>query len=367
MTGRTDPPEGPAPGGDDDEFRSTAFDESFVQAARLREHSAKERLDEHRPSVTEAESSHRRGTGPPSADRGRRRGVSGQFIGLLLVIVLAFGAAIYMGAGSPYEGTSQAAPQVPLRATVVPLMPRGAVPGADPSELFANSPAADFATGSDAVTLPTARATTHFTSSQVSTALATARRYVVDSSTRPEVLSGKSSEPVRALLNPNQHGDFDRSLRAPAADGRQEATGWMVRFHPEEARLADPRVRIHGTFTVSEAGAGALEVTAQHVLVYALRPAGADEENASLFTVRRQVRMRFTPHELRTGVLTLVQSTTQAGPLPCAEDTHDWMRPLLAGETAGEDGSAGTDPYNEDMRRTALCGVLARSAQPDLD
>lgn len=356
------------------------FDESFVKAAHLREYSAQERLDEHERPVADVPDAPPEpktatvATGP-TVSRGRdKRRISGQFVGLLLVIVLAFGAAIYMGARSPYQDSAGANPQIPLRATLVPLVPRGTVPGGEAAELFRKSPAARFETAPEAVTLPRAQATAHFTSRQVQVALSTARQYVIASATHPDVLTGRTGQPVRALLTPVQRDQFDRGIRTPAADGRYAATGWLVRFHPDEARLADRGVRARGTFTVTEAGSGALEVTAQHVLVYALRPAagdageaGAEEAKASLFTVRREVRMRFTAAELRTGVLTVAQATVQAGPLPCAEDTHDWLRPLLAGEDVGADGSAGTDPYAGDVSRTALCGVLARSAQPRVD
>ena len=353
------------------------FDESFVKAAHLREYSAQERLDEHeRPVADVPEVAPEEGAASlasePGLGRGRaKRRISGQFVGLLLVIVLAFGAAIYMGARSPYQDSAGANPQIPLRATLVPLVPRGTVPGGEAAELFRNSPAARFETAPQAVTLPRAHATAHFSSRQVQVALSTARQYVLASATHPGVLAGKTAQPVRELLTPGQRGQFDRGIRTPAADGQYAATGWLVRFHPDEARLADPGVRVRGTFTATEAGSGALEVTAQHVLVYSLRPAAgnarAKEAKTSLFTVRREVRMRFTSAELRTGVLTVAQVTVQAGPLPCAEDTHDWLRPLLAGEDVGADGSAGTDPYAGGVSRTALCGVLARSAQPQVD
>lgn len=353
------------------------FDESFVNAARLREFSARERLNEHDRPVADIPDSQRHegrtrgddegGSGPPGGQESRgRRGISGQFVGLLLVIVLAFGAAIFMGARGSQQELPSAAPQIPLRSTVVPLIPRGTVPGADPAELVQGSPAARFAEGTRAVKLPRAQATRNYTSRQVRAALVIARQYVVASSINPEVLEGKSGQPVRELLSPGQRAQFDRSLRTPTADGQLLATGWMVRFDPEEAALAQPGVRVRGTLSVTETDGGALEVSAQHVLVYTLRPVNEEDAKASLFTARREVRMRFTEPELRAGQLTVAQVMLQAGPLPCAEATHDWLRPLLAGEDPGSDGSAGTDPYAVDGSRTALCGVLARSAQPDV-
>ncbi|MCK1795864.1 hypothetical protein MTQ01_07565 [Streptomyces sp. XM4193] len=375
MAGRADPPEGRPAGDDDDEFRSTVFDESFVRAAQLREFSARERLDEQERPVADlpdprtaerTQPGDREGAAPPVGSG--RRGVSGQFLVLLLVVLIAFGAAIYMGARSPYEDPAHAQSRIPLRTTIVPLVPRGSVPGAEAEELYRSSPAARLEAGPNAVTLPSARSTTNFSLRQVRLALTTTRQYVIASALNPDVLAGRTVSPVRRLLSHGQRDQFDRSMRAPADDGRYGATGWLMRFQPEEAKLADSDVRVRGTFSVAETDSGALEVSAQHVLVYALRPVeGERKADASLFTARREVRMRFTRGELRTGVGTVAQVTVQAGPLPCAEDTHDWLRPLLAGEDVGADASAGTDLYAGDIRRTELCGVLARSAQPKVD
>lgn len=383
MAGHAGPPEGtPLGGGDDDEFRSTVFDESFVNAAHLKEFSARERLDEHERPVADvpqherdAEETGEAGgasdaSGEAPAGRGHqgRRRISGQFVGLLLVIVLAFGAAIYMGASGSQQELPAAAPQIPLRSTVVPLMPRGTVPGADPAELLRQSHAARFETGQSAVTLPSALGTQNFTSRQVRAALVIARQYVIASSMDPEVLAGETGKPVRELLSPGQRSQFDHSLRNPTTDDRFAPTGWMVRFDPEEVELAQPDVRARGTLRVQEADSDALEISAQHVLAYTLRATGEGKDaEASLFTARREVRLRLTHSEIRLGQLTVEKVTLQAGPLPCAEATHDWLRPLLAGEDPGADASAGTDPYATDGSTTALCGVLARSAQPDLD
>src|SRR5882757_11245838 len=107
------PPEGTpegAPGGGDDEYRSVVFDESFVKAARIQEFSARERLD-----------------GAARAVRIRRvlpRGMARQATALILLIVLAFGFAIYMGIRHPYKANAPGTSQ-PLRVTLIPLVPAG--------------------------------------------------------------------------------------------------------------------------------------------------------------------------------------------------------------------------------------------------
>ncbi len=356
MGGPGDPPEGTPdgfPNGAEDEYRSVVFDESFVRAARLQEYSARERLADHAPAV-------RRRTSV-------RRGLSRQALILVLLIAVAFGTAVYMGVRHPTQGgtvTGQPTAE-PLRMTVIPLAPRGHVPGTrDLERLYAESPAAQFRIGAEGIPLPAARRTEHFSDGQVLAALSTAKDYVVRSSLHPEVLSGGQVRAVRVLLDPDQLDQFDRSFDQPTADGQHSATGWLVRFDPAATELADPRIRVRGSMHAEETDASTLEVTADHTFVYALRPAGADRAaEASLFTVRRELHFRFDRDDLRLHQTHVVGSQLQAGPLSCAEDTAARLHPLLAGQAARAGGPAGSDPYAS-AGATALCGTLADSAQP---
>ncbi|MDX2676822.1 SCO2583 family membrane protein [Streptomyces sp. NY05-11A] len=354
MAGLGDPPEGTpegTPGGGEDEYRSVVFDESFVRAARLQEYSAHERMADHAPAVRRR---------PPL-----RRGLSRQALVLVLLIAVAFGTAVYMGVRSPYQSAMTRGPVEPLRMTVIPLSPQGVVPGAaDPESLFARSPAAQFRIGAEGIPLPPSRSTAHFSDSQVVTALITAKDYIVHSSLFPEVLTGQQVRPVRALIDADQLDQFDESFSHPAADGRHAPTGWLVRFDPAEAQLADSSIRVQGTLQAAETDSATLEVTADHTFVYALRPTGAAATApVSLFTVRRELHFRFDREDLRTHQVQLIVSYVQAGPLSCAEDSTNHLRPLLAGQTAKAGGPAGTDPYATGGA-TPLCGALAQSAQP---
>ncbi|WP_329217269.1 hypothetical protein OG352_14660 [Streptomyces sp. NBC_01485] len=354
MAGPGDPPEGTpesTSGGGEDEYRSVVFDESFVRAARIQEYSAQERLADHAPAVRRR---------PPL-----RRGLSRQVLILVLLIAVAFGTAVYMGVRSPYQDSVLRGPVEPLRMTVIPLSPQGAVPGAaDPESLFAHSPAARFRIGAEGIPLPASRRTAHFSDSQVVTALTTAKDYIVHSSLYPEVLTGQQVRPVRALIDAEQLDQFDESFSHPAADGRHAPTGWLVRFDPTQAQLAGSSIRVQGTLQAAETDASTLEVTADHTFVYALRPTGAAATApASLFTVRRELHFRFDRDDLRTHQLHLIVAYVQAGPLSCAENSTNHLRPLLAGETAKTGGPAGTDPYATGGT-TPLCGALSTSAQP---
>ncbi|MGW1766832.1 SCO2583 family membrane protein [Streptomyces sp. NPDC002073] len=367
MAAPGDPPEVPdGIGGADDEYRSVVFDEDFVRAARLQEYSAQERLGEHSRAVR-SRSMWGAGSG---GSAGVRRGRQGLL--LVLVIALAFGAAVFMGLRHPYVPRPVSHTD-PLSMTVVPLAPQGPVPGGRPGELYEASPAAGFRVGAAGITLPAVRRTAHFSAEQVLAALSTAKDYLVQSSFDPDVLTGAATRPVRMLIDPDQVTQFDESLSSPAADGRHAATGWLVRFDPGTALVADSRVRVSGTMSFAEAGPDMLEVATDHTFVYAVRPAvpgpqadAARPATASLFTVRRELRLRFDREDLEVRRAELFSAAVLAGPMDCAADPSAAFRPLLAGERATGTGPAATDPFRAGHPNTGagLCGVLAATAQP---
>ncbi|MBT2400927.1 hypothetical protein [Streptomyces sp. ISL-100] len=369
MVGRGEPPEGPPedlPGGSDDEYRSVVFDESFVRAARLQEYSAQERLDDHEKAVRSRPAWTGRGSG---GGGGRRSAGPMQALVLVLLVAIAFGTAIYMGVRHPYQPPAATRAGL-LRTTVIPLAPEGTVPGGEPAELFERSPAAQFRSGAEGITLPSARRTAHFSEGQVMAALTIAKDYLVESSLDPDVLKGSTVRPVRTLLDPDQLTQFDRSFDAPADDGRHAATGWLVRFDPAKVTLASPQARVQGVLRVEETQSHRLEVTSDHTFVYALRPTGDSagapraDGGASLFTVRRELHFGFDRDDLRMHRAELLVSYVQAGPQACSADAAGHLRPVLAGQRATAEGPAGTDPYATGRATAALCGALAPSAMP---
>jgi hypothetical protein len=355
MAAAAEPPEGIPPEGGgrdrDEEYRSVVFDESFVNAARLQELSADERLQgEHTPAV-----------------RSRpKRGLNRQLLVMAVLIVLAFATAVVMGVRTGEVTASSAAARrtEALRTTVIPLAPAGAVGGARTvAEAYRHSPAASFRTGAAGISVPKgASATQHYTQGQVIEALRIAADYLVSSSLDPAVLAGGPATAVRRLVDEGQWRQFDASMNNPRPDGRHAATGWVVRFDPREAGLADPRhpARVNGTLRVEERG-GTLEVTSDHVFAYALR-APRTGSLVSLLSVRRELHFRIDPADLRGHRAELLTSTVQAGPLDCATESADRLHPLLAGARASGRGPAqGTDPYAPDAS-TTLCGTLAEHA-----
>jgi hypothetical protein len=294
-----------------------------------------------------------------------RRGLTWQILVLVVLVAVAFGTAIYMGVRHPYDSPETRQPAEPLRMTVIPLAPQGKVPGAASARtLYTHSPAAQFEVGAAGIPLPATRSTAHFSDSQVTAGLSIARTYLVRSSLDPDVLTGRQVRPARALLDADQLDQFDQSFDHPAADGRHAPTGWVVRLDPARAELADDQIRVLGTLQATETDPATLEITSDSTFVYALRPVGTGDHSAvSLFTVRRALTFRFDRDDLRVGQTRLVTSSTEAGPLSCAEDSISYLRPLLSGQSARTGGPAGTNPYTTDSA-PALCGTLAAEAQP---
>ncbi|GGJ99831.1 hypothetical protein GCM10011583_34020 [Streptomyces camponoticapitis] len=362
MAGRGDPPEGTpegTPDGGEDEFRSVVFDESFVRAARLQEFSAQERMGHHSHAVRRRDLAEKPGAGSLTPRRG-----SVQALLLVLVVVVAFGTAVYVGVRPPYRPPFTRSAE-PLRMTVIPLAPPGEVPGDDPKSLLRRSPAAEFGTGASGIPLPLARRTPHFTENEVMAALATAKDYLVASSLDPDVLTGTERRSVRVMLDPGQLAQFDQTFAEPADDGRHAPAGWLVRFDPEKVALAESAVRVRGTLRFAESAPGTIDVLSDHTFVYALRPAGKPaQEDASLFTVRRTLHFRLDREDLPRHQAELVTSEIQAGPQACSTEPPTTLRPLLAGARATPQAPAGTDPYVKGPPSAGLCGVLDDSAQP---
>jgi hypothetical protein len=349
MSGHGDPPEGTpegAPGGGDDEYRSVVFDESFVRAARIQEFSAEERQDDAARAV-----------------RIRHvlpRGLARQAVAMIMLVVVAFGFAIYMGVRHPYKAHGPADSEQ-LRVTVIPLVPArpvAAVPAASP---FTGTGAAHYKLGADGIEVPSAHRVGGFAESEVGEAFSTAKKYLTDSSLDPQAVLHGYVGAVRDLLDPGQLDQFDASLARPTDDGSHEATGWLVRFDPAAAvTLAPGGVRVHGSLEPSETSDHKLEIDADHTFVYAVRGTGVADSGVSLFTVRRQLRFRFDHEDLRQHHVQVVEATVDAGPLACNGEVDEYFRPMLAGSRP--DPLSGADPYDHGQPAGSVCAPLDTGA-----
>ncbi|WP_327291149.1 SCO2583 family membrane protein [Streptomyces sp. NBC_01198] len=351
MSGAGDPPEGTpegASGGGEEEYRSVVFDESFVRAARIQEYSARERQDD---------AAH-----PVRIRHVLPRGLARQAVALILVIVLAFGFAIYMGVRHPYKARDAAAGEQ-LHVSVVPLVPDGVVPAVSPTAPFAGTAAAGFGSGLAGLKVPkTIHRVGGYAESEVEAGYDTAAAFLFDSALDPQTVAGGDVRPVLDLLDPSQVEQFKNSLVAPAADGTREVTGWLVRFDPDPAVRVelvgeDQGIRVSGDWTASETGDNRLEIVADHTYVYAIRGSSDTTRSVSLFTVRRKLRFHFDHEELRRHHIEVVQADIVAGPLACSAEVQSYFRPILAGH-ASPDTVSGADPYDHGRPPGAVCAPL---------
>ncbi|WP_371481571.1 hypothetical protein [Kitasatospora sp. NBC_00315] len=349
-----EPPEGAPEGGsgNEDEYRFVVFDESFVRAARIQELSARERLGSGHGRATRA----RIGLGALGT-------VPRQAIALLLLIVVAFAAAVYFGISSPNRQSAQVSGSQ-LTVSLVTLAPTSPVlPAADPADPFAGL-AAGYANGTAGLATPAGAATAHYTRVEVAKALDTVQRFLVASSLSRQTLVQGATGAVRDFVTTGQQAQFDQSLEAPRDDQHHAATGWMVRFDPARTVLATDTVKVLGTMRVDEADDGALQITTDHTFVYALQADGAAASApVTLVSVRRELRFTFDRTDLAADQLRLVDSAVQTGPAACGTPQGAYLQPLLA--TAG--GTAppappAVDPADHGVPAWQLCGVLAPGA-----
>jgi hypothetical protein len=330
------------PPGGEDEYRSVVFDESFVRAARIQEYSAQERLDDaaHAVRVRHA---------PPHP-------VARQALATFLLIMVAFGIAVYMGVRHPYKAHNPAVSEQ-IRVHLIPLVPGGTVPAVSATEPFADSRAAGFPVGAAGIVLRPADRVGGFAQSEVQEALSTAKQYLTYTSLTRDTVIGGDLEPVRELLDRGQQDEFDATLSQPRDDGSHEATGWLVRFDPTAQITlvgADNGIRTQGDIRATGANGNQLEVVSDHTVVYALH--GRPDTGVSLFTVRRRLTFHFDHADLRQHHIELAYADVQAGPLACNDSVGGYFQPILAGEGAA--GRSSANPYDRHRPAGAVCATL---------
>ncbi|MFD2122501.1 hypothetical protein ACFSNO_28205 [Streptomyces cirratus] len=288
---------------------------------------------------------------------------------LVLLIATAFAAAVYMGLRNPYVPTPQGDAQ-PLGSVVSRSRRPSPCPADAPPTCTRTAPRRSTPVGAAGISLPAVRRTPHFSESQIVAALSIAKDYLVQSSLDPDVLAGTASPAVRVLLDPGQQSQFDQSMTSPSGDGRHAATGWLVRFAPDTAAIVDAHVRVNGTLGFEEVTPDALEVTTDHTFVYAVRPATgspAAADGASLFTVRRELRLRFDRADLVARRTELLSAYVMAGPEDCATDPAAVSARCWPGRHPPPSGRrpATRTPAASRGATAGLCGVLAAPTPPD--
>lgn len=164
---------------------------------------------------------------------------------------------------------------------------------------FRGSPSATWATGSDGIELPEAKAVGGIPKERVADALSRSKELLVAANLDPAVLRGGSPVRALALLDPKGpgRGELVRHLREPGPR-TGDPTELFTRFDPAELRVVADGVRVRGGMTF-EAGErpGQVRIHVDVTFVYAVRsvvsggvpgPAPGTEE-ATRTVVRRQL------------------------------------------------------------------------------
>jgi hypothetical protein len=349
MSGPGEPPEGTpegASGGGEDEYRSVVFDESFVKAARIQEFSARERQDD--------------ATRPVRIRHVLPGGLARQAVALVLLVVVAFAFAIYMGVRHPYT-SHEAADAERLSVTVIPLVPTGTVRAVSPAHPFAGTKADDFPSRGDGLKPKTVQGVGSWSEDDVRAGYDAVEQFLRASALDPDTVTGGEVRLVQDLLDPAQVELYRRSLSSPAPDGVHEVTGWLVRFDPNQGvrvKLATSDVKVKGGYTTGVTPDGRLEITADHTYVYAIRSAADARGPVSLFSVRRRLVFHFDRDQLQQQLVDVVHAEVSAGPLACAAEVQSYFRPILAGQSA-PGAVAPADPLDHGKPPAAVCAPLS--------
>jgi hypothetical protein len=180
--------------------------------------------------------------------------------GVLLTVLVVLINVLVPGSGASREDlpTSQ--------ATIAPTTPT-----LGPEHPFVGSPAEQWSSGADAITLPAATAAGSFTVSQVSAALATSKQLLVTAFLDPRILRGDTSA-FYAMLHGHALADVRDWL---AKNPQYTGDDFYYTTLASGVTLDVPDIRVHGQLTVRTEsrpnGLQALIVRGIYVFAYALR------------------------------------------------------------------------------------------------
>ncbi|MFD7732663.1 hypothetical protein ACFV6F_20025 [Kitasatospora phosalacinea] len=293
------PDEG-GPGRPDDPFEGLVLDEEFVRSATNKEASGRARMlaerwkrnpppenepwrptTEVRPVTAIRRGRWRRRARPVGRyPKARWRPGVGSALALLLVPVLVLVGLAALGDGSTLPPKSSALPA--LGAETAP--PSSAPPAVDPDvptpeRPWAGSPAEAWPNGADGIGLPDSMpATGVFSAKQVAANVDAVRQLLVAGNLDPQVVSGRSAQPVLDLLDGPDVAALTAALAHPSTE--QNPTSWLSRFDPAWAVPVTDQVKVQGRISIEGDGEKGMLVHTDVTYVYALRP-GPDAGKAS--------------------------------------------------------------------------------------
>ncbi|MCK8680240.1 hypothetical protein [Streptomyces lichenis] len=308
---------------------------------------------------------------PPRPRRRTARAVAGLLAVCALLLLALFPDRLlgwFDGDGATSGGAPLAAETA--RPDQAPAVEEARRPTLD--EPFKGSPAARWASGTEGITVPAAKATGWMDQAEVARALSRTRDFLAAANLDPAVLRGERPQTAITLINPHQ-SDVRKTLAAafPAPGGKPPGAEddpllLFSRFDTRAVRLVGDDIRTRGRLSYEKGKDGALEVTADVTFVYPVTRAAADGEEEVVRTiVRRELVLSWDdPERVETepGTFSLLSYAVDITNGGCGRDTDTGLlRPEFAAErsASADDGTPAVDPYDRSRPVDKSAGVSA--------
>lgn len=334
---------------------------------------------------------------PPAAPAGpRHKPAWKRNLAWVLVALLVVGAAmgvpaLFRSSKKPNDGgtrtngqTSYVTPQASQSGDSVSAPVTDT--GPDPADPFAGSPAEDWAAGANGIVLPTAAALGHYSQAQVLKLQTQVKQFLVAANLDPAVLAGGDPDAALAMIDPHigsgaaGGGSLQSAMRAALGHptGGVDPSGLFTRFKASETAFATPPVKVHGSMAASLDSEGQLQVKADYLFVYAVRPAGHPDEPTIRVIVRRLLTVTAydpTKYAVTAGKLSISDYSSSAANVPC-DDSDGFYHPAFlddggAGDTTVPSDSPSSsglpqkgtiDPYDQSVPdKTGECASTTRT------
>ncbi|MEU6488217.1 hypothetical protein [Streptomyces sp. NPDC046887] len=349
---------------------------------RLRDTSRARKVTGRRRDTREAPPVWRAHTPPPQRRR-TARAVAGLLAACALLLLALFPDRLlgWFGADGATSGGAPLAAET-ARPDRAPGEEEARRPTLD--EPYKGSPAARWASGTNGITVPAAKATGWMDQAEVARALSRTRDFLAAANLDPAVLRGERPKAAIALINPHQSG-VQKSLAAafPAPGAKPPAAEddpllLFSRFDTRAVRLVGDDIRTRGRLSYEKGRDGALEVTADVTFVYPTTRAAAagGEGEVTRTIVRRELVLSWDdPERVKTEpgtfrLLSYAVDITNGG--GCGDGAVTGLfRPESAAErsAATGDGTPAVDPYDRsrpvdksaEVSADGECGTVTRS------
>ncbi|MFI8827352.1 hypothetical protein [Streptomyces sp. NPDC053431] len=243
-------------------------------------------------------------------------------------------------------------------------------------EPFKGSPALRWADGAAGIVPPPAKATGWMSKAQVTTALATAKDFLVASNLDPAVIRGARPQRALGLLDPRQpdlRSDLERAFAEPT--DRDDPTMLFSRFSPAEVRPVGEVVKVRGRMSVENGRgeqAGTVLIRTDYTFVYPIVKARPGSDEVERTIVRRQITFSLADparFEVTQGKLGVSEWSSNVGNDDCTRPVDGYYHPAFDEDGAGdpaapEPAGPAVDPYDRSKDLAQLpqeCGTSSRT------